>query len=177
MSSIMKIKNIKFRDALVNHNEGETVYCEEEDKAFMWHNDMWLDVPGDVNEKGHFQINYRELMINTIKDFEPLNETQLENVKKLTHDFVWKSPTAHYYALIAFPGGNVIDFTLFVPKTKGEEIGVAIIDILQARGEFIYMEDVDPDEDIQITYWVRAADGTLKDYYLANYDGGVIEYA
>ena len=176
MSSIMKIKNIKFRDALVNHDEGETVYCEEENQCFMYHDGKWIDVPGDVNAAGHFQINYRELMINTIKDLPPLNETQLQRVHDLTRDFVWKETPAHYYALVNFTQTSVIDFTLFVPKTDGEDIGQVIIEILQSRGDFIYMEDIDIDEDNQITYWVRTPEG-LKEYYLANYDGGVIEYA
>jgi len=176
MSSIMKVKNIKFRDALVNHDEGETIYCEEEKQCFMWHNDSWIDVPGDVNAAGHFQINYRELMINTIKDLPPMTAQQLERVYQLTRDFVWKETTAHYYALVNFTNRSVIDFTLFAPKTDGEDIGKVIIEILQSRGDFIYMEDIDIDEDTQITYWVRTPDG-LKEYYFANYDGGVIEYA
>lgn len=177
MSSIMKIKNIKFRDALVNHDEGETVYCEEEKKCFMWHDGAWLEVPGDVNDKGHFEINYRDLMINSIKDFEPLNEQQLQRVYEHTRDFIWKTSKAHYYALINFSEVRQPYFTLFAPKTNGEDVGQAVIECLQSRGEFIYMEDYDPDTDVMLTYWVRTPEGMITEYYLANYDKGVIEYA
>lgn len=176
MASIMKVQNIKIRDALVNHDEGETVYCIDEDKCFMWHDGKWIDMPGEVTGS-HFVINYRELMVNTIKNFEPLTKEQLERVYDITRSFVWKSFEARYYALVAFPENKTLDFTLFAPKVDGEDIGKVIIEILQSRGEFIYMEDVDIDEDPQITYWVRLTDGTLREYYLANYDGGVIEYA
>ena len=176
MASIMKVQNIKIRDALVNHGEGETVYCIDENKCFMWHDDKWIDMPGEVTGS-HFVINYRELMVNTIKDFKPLNEQQLNRVRELTRDFVWKTPKAHYYALVCFYDSHAPYFTLFVPKKSGEDVGQAVIECLQSRGEFIYMEDVDPDEDQQITYWVREGEGRIIEYYLANYDGGVIEYA
>lgn len=178
MSSIMKIKNIKFRDALVNHDEGETVYCEEEKKCFMWHDGKWIDVPGEVTDKGHFEINYRDLMMNTIQDFEPLNAEQLERVRSLIRDFVWKESSAHYYALVNFSEAHQPYFTLFVPKSDGEDIGQALIECLQSRGDFIYMEDWGPDTDNFQTFWVREVDTKrLKEFYLANYDGGVIEYA
>lgn len=176
MPSILTVKNIKFRDALMNHVEGETVYCEEENKCFIW-KDKWIEAPGTINPQGHFVINYRELMINTIKDLPALNEQQLNRVRELTRDFIWKESKAHYYALICFGRDKQPYFTLFVPKKNGEDVGTAIIECLQSRGDFIYMEDVDMDTDDRITYWVREHDDQLMDYYLANYDGGVIEYA
>lgn len=176
MANIMKVQNIKIRDALVNHDEGETVYCIDENKCFMWHDGKWIDMPGKVTGS-HFVINYRQLMINTIKDFKPLNEQQLNRVRELTRNFVWKTPKAHYYALINFSEIRQPYFTLFAPKTNGEDVGQAVIECLQSRGEFIYMENYDPDEDIMLTYWIRTPEGTITECYLANYDEGVIEYA
>lgn len=178
MSAIMKIKNIKFRDALVNHDEGETIYCEEEQQCFMWHDGKWLEVPGGLDEKQHFVINYRELMMNSIKDFEPLNDAQLERVRQTTRDYIWRTTRAHYYALVNFGHEKQPYFTLFVPKKNGEDIGQAVIECLQSRGDFIYMEEWDPDTENFVVYWVREKESNmLTEYYLANYDGGVIEYA
>jgi len=40
------------------------------------------------------------------------------------------------------------------------------------------MEDWDPDTENFQTFWVREVDTKrLKEFYLSNYDGGVIEYA
>jgi hypothetical protein len=39
------------------------------------------------------------------------------------------------------------------------------------------MEDYDPDTDVMLTYWVRTPEGMITEYYLANYDEWVIEYA
>lgn len=178
MSAIMKIKNIKFRDALVNHDEGETIYCEEEQQCFMWHDGAWLNVPGNINDGGYFEINYRELMKNTIQNFTPLTEDQITRVRELIRDFVWSESKAHYYALIDFSEPHKPYFTLFVPKVGGEDIGQAVIECIQSRGEFIYMEEWDPETDSSQTFWIREfGTQTLKEFYLANYDGGVIEYA
>ena len=60
--NIIKVKNIKFRDALMNREEGETVYCEEENTCYTWSNNSWNEVSSTVDAAGEIKVNYREIL-------------------------------------------------------------------------------------------------------------------
>lgn len=172
--SVIKVKNVKFRDALMNHEDGETVYCEEEKQCFVWQNGAYQPVNSTVDAAGEIKVNYRDLVISALSTMEPFTEEQVKKYQVLLN--AWDEiQNKEFYMLYA----RELDyFTLFhrIPNEGNRCIGKEIFDCLFDLGFVIYVEDFTED-DYNIIFWVKTPEGKLTEVYLFDYTRGVVPFA
>lgn len=171
--NIIKVKNIKFRDALMNRGEGETVYCEEENTCYTWSNNSWNEVSSTVDAAGEIKVNYRDLVVNAISNFEPFTIENTEKYQVLINN--WDEiQNKEYYMLYA----RELDyFTLLhrVPEDGSKCLGKEIMDCLWNLGYIIYIEDF-TEEDDRVIFWIKTDKGLVTEVYLFDYTEGVVPF-
>lgn len=170
---MIRVKNIQFRDALMNHTDGEAVYCEEEDQCYVWTNGAYQPVSSSIDSAGEIKVNYRDLVINAISSFEPLNEEQLTHQQVLIN--AWDEfQNQDFYMLYC----KEFDyFTLFhrVPNESNKCLGKEVLECLACVGSLIYVEDF-TEEDKNIIFWIKTPEGKITEVYLFNYTEGVVQF-
>lgn len=168
---VVRVKNIKFRDALMNHSEGETVYCEEEKQCYVWTNGQYQPVESQIDGAGEIKVNYRDLVISAISAFEPFDDEQIKKYQVLLN--AWDEIQAKdFYMLYA----RELDyFTLFhrVPDEGNRCIGKEVFECLFDLGSVVYIEDFAEDE-YNIIFWIKTPEGKLTEVYLFDYTKGVV---
>lgn len=169
---MLYVKDIKSRDALVNHEDEEICYCEAENKYFVW-KDGWKETTIQPADIGEIKVNYRDLVVNTISNFEPFT---LENIEK--HQVLINSwdefQHRDFYMLYA----RELDyFTLLqrVPADGSKCLGREVLDCLQMLGSIIYVEDF-TEEDDRIIFWIKTDKGLVTEAYLFDYTEGVVPF-
>lgn len=171
---IVRVKNIKFRDALMNHSEGETVYCEEEKQCYVWTNGQYQPVESKIDGAGEIKVNYRDLVISAISAFEPFDDEQIKKYQVLLN--AWDEIQAKdFYMLYA----RELDyFTLFyrIPNEGNRCIGKEVFECLSDLGSVVYIEDFTEDE-YNIIFWVKTPEGKLTEVYLFDFTRGVVPFA
>lgn len=171
---IVRVKNTKFRDALMNHTEGETVYCEEENQCYVWTNGKYEPVESHIDGAGEIKVNYRDLVISAISAFSPFDEEQIKKYQVLLN--AWDEiQNKEFYMLYA----RELDyFTLFhrVPNEGNRCLGKEVFDCLSDLGFVVYIEDFTEDE-YNIIFWVKTPEGKLTEVYLFDYTRGVVPFA
>ena len=173
MSNIVRVKNIKFRDALMNHEEGETVYCEEEKQCFVWQNGKYQPVSSTVDTAGEIKVNYRDLVISALSSFEPFTEDQVKRYQVLINE--WDSFQHHnYYMLYA----RELDYFTLLARGDNDGLrclGKEIFLCVESVGSPIYVEDF-TEEDNRIIIWIKTPDGKITEMYLFDYTEGVVPF-
>ena len=171
---VVRVKNIKFRDALMNHSEGETVYCEEEKQCYVWTNGEYQPVESQIDGAGEIKVNYRDLVISAISAFKPFDDEQIKKYQVLLN--AWDEIQAKdFYMLYA----RELDyFTLFhrVSNEGNRCIGKEVFECLSDLGSVVYVEDFTEDE-YNIIFWVKTSEGKLTEVYLFDYTRGVVPFA
>ena len=170
---VIRVKNIKFRDALMNHSEGETVYCEEEKQCYVWTNGQYQPIESKIDGEGEIKVNYRDLVVNAISSFEPFTIENTEKYQVLINN--WDEiQNKEYYMLYA----RELDyFTLLhrVPEDGSKCLGKEIMDCLWNLGYIIYIEDF-TEEDDRIIFWIKTNKGLITEVYLFDYTEGVVPF-
>ena len=170
---VVRVKNTKFRDALMNHSEGETVYCEEEKQCYVWTNGEYQPVESQIDGAGEIKVNYRDLVISAISAFEPIDDEQTKKYQVLLN--AWDEIQAKdFYMLYA----RELDyFTLFhrVIDEGNKCIGKEVFECLSDLGSVVYIEDFTEDE-YYIIFWVKTPEGKLTEVYLFDYTKGVVPF-
>ena len=170
---VVRVKNTKFRDALMNHSEGETVYCEEEKQCYVWTNGEYQPVESQIDGAGEIKVNYRDLVISAISAFEPIDDEQTKKYQVLLN--AWDEIQAKdFYMLYA----RELDyFTLFhrVIDEGTKCIGKEVFECLSDLGSVVYIEDFTEDE-YYIIFWVKTPEGKLTEVYLFDYTKGVVPF-
>ena len=170
---VVRVKNTKFRDALMNHSEGETVYCEEEKQCYVWANGEYQPVESQIDGAGEIKVNYRDLVISAISAFEPFDDEQIKKYQVLLN--AWDEIQAKdFYMLYA----RELDyFTLFhrVTDEGNKCIGKEVFECLSDLGSVVYIEDFTEDE-YNIIFWVKTPEGKLTEVYLFDYTKGVVPF-
>lgn len=172
MPNVLKVKNIKFRDALMNHEEGEVVYCKEEDKFFLFHDNKWQSVEGKINASGSFDVKKRDLLINSISSFEPYSEKmELELIKEISR--FREKINSQYYMLL---GKELNYFTLFVrDEWSKADLSLGVLSCIKDLGNLIYVEQFE--EDNAMIFWIKTHENqTITELYLFDYSRGVIPF-
>lgn len=171
---IVRVKNTKFRDALMNHTEGETVYCEEENQCYVWANGKYEPVESHIDGAGEIKVNYRDLVISAISAFSPFDEEQTKKYQVLLN--AWDEiQNKEFYMLYA----RELDyFTLFhrIPNEGNRCLGKEVFECLSDLGFVVYIEDFTEDE-YNIIFWVKTPEGKLTEVYLFDYTRGVVPFA
>lgn len=172
---IVRVKNTKFRDALMNHTDGETVYCEEENQCFVWNDNKWHLVESEVDGAGEIKVNYRDLVIGAISGFDPLDMEACQKYQVLLNK--WDEAQYHeYYMLYA----RELDYFTLLRRTEPADdiccLGKEILECLNTIGEIIYVEEFN-DDDISVIFWIRTDTGLITEAYLFDYTAGVVPFA
>ena len=173
MDNIINVKNIQYRDALQNHSENEIVYCEEEQQYFIWKDNQFNPVE-DLAKTGEIKLNYRDLLINAISGFEPLDEHQKARTQMALDE--WEAcQNKEYYMLY---GKEINYFTLFhrIPEEmEARCLSKEVLECLQSVGEIIYVEEFDNDN-YTIIFWIKTNDNLITEVYLFDYTEGVVPF-
>lgn len=170
---MLYVKDIKTRDALINHEDGDICYCEAENKYFIWH-DGWEETTIQPADVGEIKINYRDLVVNSISNFEPFEMEAIKKYQVLLNS--WDEFQHHeFYMLYA----RELDyFTLLhrVPADGSRCLGKEVLDLLNDLGNLIYVEDF-TEEDDRIIFWIKTDTGLVTEAYLFDYTRGVVPFA
>ena len=173
MGNIVRVKNIQFRDALMNHTDGETVYCEEEKQCFVWSNGAYQPVSSSIDSVGEIKVNYRDLVISAISSFDPLDEEQLIHQQMLINS--WDE--YHKQEFYMLYGREFDYFTLFhwTGNEKNKCLGKEVLECLNNVGSLIYVEEF-ANEDKNIVFWIKGPEGKITEVYLFDYNEGVVPF-
>lgn len=170
---MLYVTDIQSRDALVNHEDGEICYCEKEKKYYVWQ-DGWKETEAPTVKGNEIKITYRDLVINTISNFEPFTLEAIEKYQVLINS--WDEfQHRDFYMLYA----RELDyFTLLqrVPADGSKCLGREILDCLMSIGYIIYVEDF-TEEDDRIIFWLKTDSGLITEAYLFDYTRGVVPFA
>lgn len=170
---IIRVENTKIRDALMNHVEGETVYCNQEQQAYIWHNGKWNEIESQTDVSGEIKVNYRDLVISAISNFSPFNAETNEKYQVLINK--WNEKQNHRFYMLY---GRELDYFTLFEKTEnisnrcfGKEVLTCLADI----GSLIYIEDFTDEDDI-IIFWIKTPEAKITEVYLFDYTKGVVPF-
>lgn len=173
-NNLIRVKNTKIRDALMNRVEGETVYCEEENQCYVWANGEYQPVDSHIDSFGEIKVNYRDLVISAISAFDPLDEKSEQLHQMRIND--WDEfGHKQFYMLY----GRELDyFTIFNRSNDNSAccLGREVFACLKNIGHIVYIEDYDR-EDKAIIFWVKTPEDKLTEVYLFDYTEGVVPFS
>lgn len=174
MNNVVRVKNTKFRDALMNHSEGETVYCEEEKQCYVWADGKYQEVESHIDSLGEIKVNYRDLVISAISAFDAFDDEKIKKYQVLLNK--WDS--IQYRAFYMLYARELDYFTLFqrVPSQEARCLGKEVFSCLQDLGSVVYVEDFTEDE-CNIIFWIKTPEDKLTEVYLFDYTKGVVPFA
>lgn len=168
MNNIIKVKNTKFRDALMNKQYGEIVYCENENKYYIW-NDDWKEFNPEVKVNGGVEIKYRDLMESAVQGMEEISDKKMKDFKSEIN----KWANRQFYLLLNKTENY---YTFFCRNT--EETAQTFFDILleciQSIGRLVYIEK--SKEQPLYILWIKNSNNEVKDYYLFDYTEGTVYF-
>ena len=170
---MLYVKDIKTRDALMNHDDGDICYCDEEKQYFIWH-EGWKETKAPSVEGSEIKVSYRDLIINTISNFNPFTLEAIEKYQVLINS--WDEfQDRDFYMLYA---REMDYFTLLqrVPSDGSKCLGREVLDCLGSLGDIIYIEEF-TEEDDRIIFWIRTNSGLVTEAYLFDYTEGVVPFA
>ena len=167
---MLKVKNEKILKALQNHEIGEIVYCEEEDKYFKYGKNGWEE----TDNKKNMQLNLYQLNKQLISQMPAYNtEDDLEELeRKITSNCIH----SNIYLLY---GKEIGYFTLFERKFYSGDadyttIGKAVLDCLRNITKKIYFFDFNETAN-SAEVWIDYQ-GETTVLYLCDYTNGVVTY-
>ena len=166
--NVLKVPTKATLDALVQHEEGEIAFCEEDSTYYCYTSEKgWQAVPTKITADG-VQIDLYTLNKQIIAQLPPFDLQRFADAKE-TLD-TWKKDNVPYLLY----GKELSYFTLFYPTDKEEDTFVdCVFDCLAAISETIYSFDVVSDDAIEI--WMDF-DGEATVLYLFDYSGGMVYY-
>ena len=166
--NVLKVPTKATLDALVQHEEREIAFCEEDNTYYCYNSEQgWQAVPTKITADG-VQIDLYTLNKQIIAQLPPFDLQRFADAKE-TLD-TWKKDNVPYLLY----GKELSYFTLFYPTDKEEDTFVdCVFDCLAAISETIYSFDVVSDDAIEI--WMDF-DGEATVLYLFDYSGGMVYY-
>ena len=165
---IIKLPNKAALDALVQHENGEVAFCEDEQKYYIYGEEGWQDMPVEVTPEG-LSINLYELNKQIVAQLPPFDIQRMEDARETVEN--WKKPELPYLLY----GKEISYFTLFSPGGDEEDGSFAdcLFDCLLGISGTIYSLDVLNEDTIEI--WVDSEVGATA-LYLFNYENGMVYY-
>lgn len=163
---VLKVQNIDILNALQNHEDGEVVYCEDEQQYMMYKGEQWIPIQAAMTDTG-LQINFYDLNKQVIRQLPPFDEVRINDAKDTLAAWAKSSVYMLY-------GREINYFTLFQEKENGEftDLPEAVFECL-GISEKIYAFDVVDENTIEI--WIDFNDDATV-LYLFDYTDGVVTY-
>ena len=164
------VKNKKIMDALVIKEPDDIFYCEEEKEYYKW-DEGWHSANEEVQLAGGLSMKTRELIANSIQEFEPYPNPVEKFEQAIMH---WHGCTHSSYFLLY--GKLISYFTFFVssPFDSEEKFIDLLFECISNVGELIYVEDIEKGQ--PIIFWVKTPEGLITELYLMDYSAGVVHF-
>ena len=173
MNSIIQVKNIQERNALQIHQENEVIYCKEEKEYYRWQNNEYVLVDVEELVNGALQMNYRDLLKNSISGLDPFTKQQYLNTQMKIDE--WDSQENKEFYMLYCKEINY--FTLF-RRTNDENnrcLSKEVMLCLSDIGDLLYVEEID--NETPIIFWIKAKEEELiTEVYLFDYTQGVVPF-
>lgn len=157
--------------ALQNHEEGECIFCQEDNKIYTWQeNDGW----GPVKfENEGITMNLYDLNKSIMNQLPVMSKADISNKMKTFEDLHNKFMNTHYMLLCKEYNYYTIfecDTTLSLPTFGG-----AVCEIISNVGEVFSIESTEDNNAAEI--WIKPdGEESALAFYLFPYDAGVIYY-
>ena len=167
-NNILTVPTKAALDALVQHEEREVAFCEENNTYYCYTSDNeWQPIPTKMTADG-LEIDLYALNKQVIAQLPPFDLQRLEDAKETLEN--WKQDNIPYLLY----GREISYFTLFYPTDKEEDAFVdCVFDCLAAISSTIYSFDIVSDGAIEI--WMDF-DGEATVFYLFDYSEGMVYY-
>lgn len=157
--------------ALQNHEKGECVYCEEDNKIYSWQEDNgWSSI--DIQNKG-ISMNLYELNQSIINQLPPLTSSEIAAKMDIIHKIQNNTMNNHYMLLCKEYSYYTIfesDIMLNMPT-----FGAAVCEVVSGIGDVYSIEITDNDNALEIWIKPEGQENALA-FYLFPYDAGVVYY-
>jgi hypothetical protein len=168
MNCIVPTKSALF--ALKNHEQGECVFCEEDNKIYIWKEDKWETV--DIENQG-LSMNLYELNKTVVNQLPVLSKSEIAGKMGILEELHRETMNTHYMLLCKEYNYYTIfecDSMMNMPT-----FGAAVCEIVSNLGD-VY--DIDWAEDHgAIEIWARPnGEESALAFYLFAYDAGVVYY-
>ena len=165
--NILQVPTKAALDALVQHENGEIAFCEE-DQTYYNYNDGWDKLPVEMTTEG-LKVDLYSLNKQIVAQLPPFDIQRLQDARETLEN--WRKENIPYLLY----GKEMSYFTLFYPTEDTEEDSFVdcLFDCLATISNTIYSFDVASDDAIEI--WMDY-DGEATALYLFNYSEGMVYY-
>ena len=156
-------------EALVQHEEGEIAFCEEDNIYYYYNTENgWQQMPAEMTAEG-LQIDLYSLNKQIVAQLPPFDLQRLADAKETLKN--WKKDNIPYLLY----GKELSYFTLFYPTENKEEDSFVdcVFDCLATISNTIYSFDVASEDAIEI--WMDY-EGEATALYLFDYSRGMVYY-
>lgn len=164
---MIAVKNISALRALVNHEEGEVAFVEEENKKYCYQTDDWY--PMEIEPEGEgIKMSLYDLNKQIIGQQPAFNDEQIAEAKATLRNFIDGLHNRYYMLLCK----ELSYYTVFrFDALEPEKMEDAVLDCMSYLGE---IKGVYPDDSGDaIALWATQDDNTFAAFFFP-YDGGVI---
>jgi hypothetical protein len=172
MGDYISVQNKAMLDALVNHEDGEIAFVEDEQSYYMYKNG-WIPVKAEMTGEG-LKLNLYDLNKQIINQLPDYDEEKLEDFKKAIE--IWKGSKSDKFYLLY--GKEISYFSLFVENEEDAEMGFAdqVVDIIVNSFKSVKEYDITEDNSA-VEIWVYDEElGDTTVMYLFCYGQGVVPY-
>lgn len=157
--------------ALQNHEEGECVFCKEDNKIYSWQeNDGWQ--PVNIDGKG-LSMNLYELNKSIMAQCKVLDKNDISKKINLFDELNKTAQNIHYMLLCK----EYSYYTIFEFDSMKSipNFGVAVAEIVSNIGDVYSIEPTEDKAAIEI--WIKpTGEEDALVFYLFPYDAGVVYY-
>ena len=157
--------------ALQNHEEGECVFCEEDNKIYTWQeNDGWGAV--DLKNEG-LSLNLYELNKNIVSQLPIMTKGDIAKKIDCIEEYKHNTMNIHYMLLCK----DYNYYTIFESDTMLNipTFGAAICEIISNIGDVYSIELTEDKGAIEVWIKPEGEENALA-FYLFAYDAGVVYY-
>ncbi len=170
MANLITVPTKSALDALVQHENGEVAFCEEDQTYYIYHDELgeWQVMPAKMTAEG-LQIDLYSLNKQIVAQLPPFDEQRFKDARETLEN--WKKENTPYLLY----GKEISYFTLFYPTDDENEKSFvdSVFECLGLITDTIYSFDVASDGAIEI--WLEYnEEATLL--YLFDYSEGMVYY-
>ena len=157
--------------ALKNHEDGECVFCEEDNKIYSWKEDKgWEAI--DIKNEG-ISMNLYELNKTVVNQLPALDKQGISAKMNVIHKIHNDSLNNHYMLLCK----DYNYYTIFESDTmlNMPTFSAAVCEIISSIGDVFSIEPTEDGAAIEI--WIKPeGEESPFVFYLFPYDAGVVYY-
>lgn len=161
------VKNLDILRALRNHEEGEVIRVEEENKNYIYHEDGWYPVDEEASTEEGIKLTVYDLNKQLVGQQPDLTEEQIITGKQEMRKFI--DSHGKYFMMLC---KELSYYTVFIKDPlEFEDMTDAIVDCLTSIGNIKMIYPVEGGS--AVCLWVASGNDVFMLYFFP-YDEGVI---